>query len=79
MPVDAHTNSISHNAVKLTYESYRFNDISQGQDAWPIWIPQVPMAIGTILLAICAFDHLVTTLFTGKDNIRSAGIDLQAE
>ncbi len=69
----------AHFAIKLTYESYRFNDISQGQDAWPIWIPQVPMAIGTVLLAICAFDNLVTALFTGKDNIRSAGIDLQAE
>ncbi|WP_371170017.1 TRAP transporter small permease [Aliiroseovarius sp. 2305UL8-7] len=66
-------------AVKLTYESYRFNDISQGQDAWPIWIPQLSMVAGTILLAICAFDNLITILFTGKDNIRSAGIDTQAE
>lgn len=65
--------------VKMTYESYRFNDISQGQDAWPIWIPQMSMAIGTVLLAICAFDNLVTVLFTGKDNIRSQGVDLQAE
>ncbi len=66
-------------AVKLTYESYRFNDISQGQDAWPIWIPQMSMAIGTVLLAICVIDNLITILFRGKDNIRSAGIDLQAE
>ena len=66
-------------AIKLTYESYRFNDISQGQDAWPIWIPQTSMAIGTVLLAVCAFDNLITTLLTGKDNIRSAGIDPQAE
>lgn len=66
-------------AIKLTYESYRFNDISQGQDAWPIWIPQMSMVIGTVLLAICAFDNLISTLFTGKDNIRSAGVDVHAE
>lgn len=66
-------------AVKLTYESYRFNDISQGQDAWPIWIPQMSMVIGTILLAICALDNLITTLFTGKDNIRSDVIGTHGE
>ncbi len=66
-------------AFKLTYESYRFNDISQGQDAWPIWIPQVSMVIGTVLLAVCAFDNLICTLFTGKDNIRHDTADLHAE
>ncbi len=66
-------------AFKLTYESYRFNDISQGQDAWPIWIPQTSMVIGTTLLAICALDNLICTLFTGKDNIRSIAVDAQAE
>lgn len=66
-------------AIKLTYESYRFNDISQGQDAWPIWIPQTSMVIGTVLLAICAIDNLICTLFTGRDNIRSAGVDAHAE
>lgn len=69
----------AHFAVKLTYESFQFNDISQGQDAWPIWIPQISMAVGTVLLAICAFDNLICTLFTGKDNIRSAGIDSNVE
>ena len=57
-------------AVKLTRESHLFNDISQGQDAWPIWIPQVSMAAGTILLAVCAIDNLVTLLVRGRDNIR---------
>ncbi|MCT4609894.1 MAG: TRAP transporter small permease subunit [Pelagimonas sp.] len=66
-------------AIKLTYESYKWGDISQGQDAWPLWIPQMSMVIGTVLLAICAFDNLVSKLFTGKDNIRSAGLDMNAE
>lgn len=66
-------------AVKLTMESYRFNDISQGQDAWPIWIPQVAMVVGTVLLAICALDNLITTLVTGKDNIKPSTVDVSAE
>ncbi|MGO4910005.1 TRAP transporter small permease [Pseudorhodobacter sp. W20_MBD10_FR17] len=65
--------------VKLTYESYKFNDISQGQDAWPIWIPQMSMAIGTVLLAICCFDNLITTFLTGKDNIRPSVVDSHSE
>ena len=66
-------------AIKFTYESYRFNEISQGHDAWPIWIPQMSMAIGTVLLAICAFDNLVTTLLTGRDNIHAPGTKAQEE
>ncbi|WP_299483619.1 TRAP transporter small permease subunit [uncultured Roseibium sp.] len=66
-------------AIKFTYESYRFNEISQGHDAWPIWIPQMSMAAGTVLLAICALDNLVTTLFTGRDNIHVPGAKTQGE
>lgn len=63
-------------AVKLTLESYRFHDISQGQDAWPLWIPQVSMVVGTVLFAVCAIDNLLTAVATGKDNMRSHGIDV---
>ncbi|MGR3292232.1 MAG: TRAP transporter small permease, partial [Paracoccaceae bacterium] len=38
-------------AIKSTWVSYTFNDISQGQDAWPIWIPQIFMCIGTVIFA----------------------------
>lgn len=73
------TTLFAYYAVKLTIESHRFNDISQGQDAWPIWIPQVAMSVGTVLLAICAIDNLITTLLTGKDNIKPAVVDVSAE
>ncbi len=52
-------------AIKTTYWSYRLNDVSQGQDAWPLWIPQVAMSIGTVVLAIALADHLVRILFVG--------------
>ncbi|MFL2801610.1 MAG: TRAP transporter small permease [Paracoccaceae bacterium] len=37
----------------------------------PVWIPQLPMSIGTILLAICLWDHLLRLLVTKKSAIKS--------
>ncbi|MGU9957735.1 MAG: TRAP transporter small permease [Arenicellales bacterium WSBS_2016_MAG_OTU3] len=58
-------------AVKATYWSHKLNDISQGQDATPIWIPQLAMSAGTILLAICFIDHLVRLIFTGSHGMQA--------
>ncbi|MBX2883634.1 MAG: TRAP transporter small permease [Granulosicoccus sp.] len=49
-------------AVKATYWSHKLNDISQGQDATPLWIPQIAMCVGAVLLAICFWDNLVRLL-----------------
>ena len=46
-------------SVRLTYQSWQFNDISTGNDATPLWIPQIAMAFGTIVLAIAFVDELV--------------------
>jgi TRAP-type C4-dicarboxylate transport system permease small subunit len=45
-------------SVRLAYNSWRFHDISTGNDATPLWIPQVAMAVGTIVLMIAFFDEL---------------------
>lgn len=45
-------------AIKAVRWSYQFGDISQGQDATPLWIPQMAMAIGSVILAICFWDRL---------------------
>ena len=37
----------------------------------PVWIPQLPMSMGTILLAICLWDHLSRLLITNKSEIKS--------
>lgn len=65
-------------SVKAVYWSYRLGDVSQGQDAMPLWIPQVPMAVGAILLAVCFLDNLVTLILTGHDNIRKGTFDQPA-
>jgi TRAP-type C4-dicarboxylate transport system permease small subunit len=58
-------------AVKLVYWSRKLNDVSQGQDATPLWIVQTPVAFGAVLLAVCFADNLITLLATRRDNIGS--------
>ncbi|MHB1124665.1 MAG: TRAP transporter small permease [Ramlibacter sp.] len=43
-------------------ESYRFKEVSQGLVPVPMWIPQVPMALGSILLAVAFGERLVRVL-----------------
>lgn len=44
----------------------KFNDVSQGQDATPMWIAQSPMFVGAIILAIALTDNLVSLILTGN-------------
>ncbi|CAB3872690.1 TRAP transporter small permease [Achromobacter piechaudii] len=46
-------------SIKLTYDSWLFNDISTSNDATPLWIPQISMAVGTVLFLIALVDELV--------------------
>jgi len=40
-------------------ESYAFNEVSSGLLPIPMWIPQVPMVLGTLILVIAMFERLV--------------------
>jgi TRAP-type C4-dicarboxylate transport system permease small subunit len=62
-------------AVRLVYWSRKLGDLSQGQDATPMWIVQTPMAFGAVLLAICFTDNLVTLIITRRDNIGTDLVD----
>lgn len=46
-------------SVRLAYQSYAFNDVSTGNDATPLWIPQLSMAAGTIILLVAFVDEWV--------------------
>jgi TRAP-type C4-dicarboxylate transport system permease small subunit len=49
-------------AGRLAWQSHQFHDISTGNDATPLWIPQLSMAIGTLVLAVALLDELVLEL-----------------
>ena len=46
-------------SVRLAWQSHTFNDISTGNDATPLWLPQLAMAAGTLILLIAFVDELV--------------------
>ncbi len=46
-------------SARLVWQSHLFNDISTGNDATPLWLPQLGMAIGTAILAVAFIDELL--------------------
>ena len=46
-------------SVRLAWQSHTMNDISTGNDATPLWIPQLAMALGTVVLLIALIDEWV--------------------
>ncbi|MEL6206901.1 MAG: TRAP transporter small permease [Pseudomonadota bacterium] len=62
-------------AVRGTYWSWRLNEVSQGLDKTPIWIPQMSMAIGAILLAIAFWDNFLRLVLTGDHNMSGETVD----
>ncbi len=43
--------------MRLAYQSWQFNDISTAADATPLWIPQIAMAAGTLILLVAFADE----------------------
>ncbi len=58
-------------AWKAVQTSIEINDISQWQDATPLWIPQIAMGLGTTLFFIAFIDHFVRIIFYGEHGIES--------
>ncbi|GHC98915.1 membrane protein [Pseudorhodoferax aquiterrae] len=49
-------------SCRLAWQSHAFHDISTSNDATPLWIPQLAMAVGTVVFAIAFADELVLEL-----------------
>jgi len=64
-------------SVRLAWQSHAFNDISQGNDATPLWIPQVAMAVGALVLAIAMLDDFILHI-RGKALPKAAPDELKA-
>ena len=59
-------------SVRLAWVSHAINDVSTGNDATPLWIPQVTMAVGTLVLFIALVDEWVLELCGRRQTIESA-------
>ena len=57
-------------SVRLAWQSHLFHDISTGNDATPLWIPQLGMAVGAVVFAVAMIDEWVLELM-GRRNAAS--------
>jgi TRAP-type C4-dicarboxylate transport system permease small subunit len=44
-------------SVRLVWLSYTLHDISTGNDATPLWLPEFGMALGTLIFAVAVIDE----------------------
>lgn len=65
-------------SCRLVWQSRVFHDISTSNDATPLWIPQLAMALGTVVFAIAFIDELVLEL-RGKRRQAASGEALRNE
>jgi len=54
---------IAYYMTRLVVDSYEFGERSEGADAILLWIPQTPVATGSILLAVAVMHSFVQSLF----------------
>ena len=59
-------------SLRLVLQSYTFNDISQGNDATPLWLPQSAMALGSLVFVIALLDSFVGVLRHREPRHRAA-------
>jgi TRAP-type C4-dicarboxylate transport system permease small subunit len=65
-------------SCRLVWQSLDFNDVSTGVDATPLWIPQLVMAVGTVVFAIAFVDDFILELL-GKRQPQSSSEMLRNE
>lgn len=54
-------------SVVLVWQSWEINDISVGLDATPLWIPQLVMALGTLVFFIAFCDEFILELLGKRE------------
>ena len=59
-------------SVRLAVVSYTIHDMSTSNDATPLWIPQLAMAVGTVVLLVAFIDEWVQELRGQRHAVESA-------
>jgi len=62
---------LAYYSVRLSWQSYTFHDISTSNDATPLWIPQIAMALGTLILAISFVDEFILECSGKRESAQS--------
>jgi TRAP-type C4-dicarboxylate transport system permease small subunit len=57
-------------SVRLAWQSYTLHDVSTGNDATPLWLPQLAMAAGTVVFAIAFVDEFVGDLSGARRRVK---------
>lgn len=60
-------------SARLSWQSHEFHDISTSNDATPLWIPQLLMAAGTLVLFIAFLDEWVMELRGQRQRLEAEG------
>jgi len=53
----------AYSCIGFVIDSYTFGDVSTGMMVIPLWIPQIPMALGTVLLALALIQETIRVMF----------------
>ncbi len=64
-------------SVTLVMDSFAYNDLSTGEDATPLWIPQLAMAIGCALFWISIVDEFFCSLKKGYSSTEEEPVSMQ--
>ncbi|MEM8553040.1 MAG: TRAP transporter small permease [Pseudomonadota bacterium] len=62
-------------ASRFVFWSWKFNDISQGQDATLMWLPQSAVLIGAFIFALALTDNTLSILTDGKSRMQDNVIE----
>ncbi|MCP3970688.1 MAG: TRAP transporter small permease [Rhodobacteraceae bacterium] len=62
-------------ARSFVYWSWKFNDVSQGQDRTALWIPQSFVLLGAAILAVALTDNLIHLFLSGNHRIKRDLVD----
>ena len=65
--------------VRMVNISWKFGDLSDGSDGLPIWIPQLPAAIGFVIFAVALIHNFIRFCLTGETPWADAGGDILTE
>ncbi len=61
----------SWHALSRNLQTRKFNFVSQGLDATPLWIPEISMTVGSAILAVALWDQLLRIVFTDHMGVAS--------